>query len=95
MGWGGGRRETKGQRCVTIRPKLGGGCTSMALFGLGDLQVQGSGMQGGGSWELHVALPRPLPQGLLGVVVSEGLLLSRRTSMEGGVGLRNSFLRRE
>lgn len=36
----------------------------------------------------------PLPQGLLGEVASEGLLFSRRTSMEEGVGLRNSFLRR-
>lgn len=35
----------------------------------------------------------PLPQGLLGEVASEGLLLSSRASMEGGVGLRNSFLR--
>lgn len=40
-----------------------------------------------------MAPPWPLPQGLLGEVASEGLLLSRRTSMEGGVGFRNSFLR--
>lgn len=41
-----------------------------------------------------VAPPWPLPQGLLGEVASEGLLLSRRASMEGGVGLLNSFLGR-
>ena len=56
---------------------------------------RGLGLQGRGRWKPRMALPRPLPQGLLDAVVSEGLLLSRRTSMEGGVGLRNSFLRRE
>lgn len=42
-----------------------------------------------------MALLWPLPQGLLGAVASEGLLLSSRASMEWGVGLRNSFLGRE
>lgn len=35
-----------------------------------------------------------LPQGLLGKVSSEGLLLSSRASMEEDVGFRNSFLGR-
>lgn len=63
----------------------------MALFSLGDLQTWGAGAAGKGGLE---APPWPLPQGLLGAVASEGLLFSRRTSMEGGVGFRNSFLRR-
>lgn len=46
-------------------------------------------------WKPCVALLWPLPQGLLGAVASEGLLLSSRASMEWGVGLRNSFLGRE
>ena len=46
-------------------------------------------------WKPCAAPPWPLPQGLLGEVASEGLLLSSRASMEGGVGLRNSFLRRD
>lgn len=66
----------------------------MALFSLlspshpGVMQEEGSA--GSPVWPP----PWPLPHGLLGEVASEELLFSSRASMEGGVGLRKSFLRR-
>lgn len=67
----------------------------MALFSLLSPSHPGVMQEGGGSagspaWPP----PWPLPQGLLGEVASEELLFSSRASMEGGVGLRKSFLRR-
>lgn len=94
MGWGMGRIEIKSE---TEQDQTQVGwwlCLEWFCSVCETSKSRGLRLQEGVGWKSHVAPPWPLPQGLLGEVASEGLLLSRRASKEGGVGLRNSFLGR-